>query len=188
MRSAPRTRRRSKPSRLRVRYIRVNYAKADEELVKKVQEVLTERGTATWDERTNTIVVRDIARGRRQRRRAHHRVRHADSTGAHRGKHRRGDRGVRARSRRAVGLHLQFWASPEIGNASRQQLSGYGSVPAVSWRAVRTHPLRPRSRSLPTFRRRVWRRVLARPTTCFSGRSMVRPQSERASDGARASR
>jgi type IV pilus assembly protein PilQ len=48
---------------LRVRYIRVNYAKADEELVKKVQEVLTERGAATWDERTNTIVVRDIARG-----------------------------------------------------------------------------------------------------------------------------
>ncbi len=48
---------------LRVRYIRVNYAKADEELVKKIQEVLTERGTATWDARTNTIVVRDIARG-----------------------------------------------------------------------------------------------------------------------------
>jgi type IV pilus assembly protein PilQ len=48
---------------LEVRYLKVNYAKADEKLVKKVQEVLTERGSATWDERTNTIVVRDIARG-----------------------------------------------------------------------------------------------------------------------------
>jgi type IV pilus assembly protein PilQ len=48
---------------LNVRYIKVNYAKADEKLVKKIQEVLTERGSATWDERTNTIVVRDIARG-----------------------------------------------------------------------------------------------------------------------------
>ncbi len=48
---------------LAVRYIKVNYAKADEAMVKKVQEVLTERGTATWDERTNTIVIRDIARG-----------------------------------------------------------------------------------------------------------------------------
>jgi type IV pilus assembly protein PilQ len=48
---------------LLVRYMRVNYAKADEDLVKKVREVLTERGTATWDERTNTIVVRDISRG-----------------------------------------------------------------------------------------------------------------------------
>jgi type IV pilus assembly protein PilQ len=28
-----------------------------------VQEVLTERGSATWDERTNTIVIRDIVRG-----------------------------------------------------------------------------------------------------------------------------
>jgi len=48
---------------LRVHYVKVNYAKADESLVKKVREVLTERGTATWDERTNTVVVRDIARG-----------------------------------------------------------------------------------------------------------------------------
>ena len=48
---------------LGVRYVKINYAKADEALVKKVQEVLTDRGSATWDERTNTIVVRDIARG-----------------------------------------------------------------------------------------------------------------------------
>ncbi len=48
---------------LEVKYIKVNYAKADEKMVKKVQEVLTERGTTTWDERTNMIVVRDIARG-----------------------------------------------------------------------------------------------------------------------------
>jgi type IV pilus secretin PilQ/predicted competence protein len=48
---------------LRVRYIKVNYAKADEKFVKKIQEILTERGSATWDERTNTIVVRDIDRG-----------------------------------------------------------------------------------------------------------------------------
>lgn len=48
---------------LKVRYIKVNYAKADEKFVKKVQEILTDRGTATWDERTNTVVVRDIDKG-----------------------------------------------------------------------------------------------------------------------------
>jgi type IV pilus assembly protein PilQ len=48
---------------LQVRYVKVNYAKADEKLVKKVQEILTERGSATWDERTNTIVIRDIGSG-----------------------------------------------------------------------------------------------------------------------------
>jgi type IV pilus assembly protein PilQ len=48
---------------LRVKYIRVNYARADEALVDKVKGVLTERGAATFDERTNTIIVRDIARG-----------------------------------------------------------------------------------------------------------------------------
>jgi type IV pilus assembly protein PilQ len=48
---------------LRVRYVKVNYAKADEKFVKKIQEILTERGSATWDERTNTIVIRDIDRG-----------------------------------------------------------------------------------------------------------------------------
>ncbi|MCC6763179.1 MAG: type IV pilus secretin PilQ [Deltaproteobacteria bacterium] len=48
---------------LKVRYIRVNYAKADEKFVKKVQDILTDRGVATWDERTNTIVVRDIDKG-----------------------------------------------------------------------------------------------------------------------------
>jgi len=48
---------------LEVKYLKVNYAKADEKMVKKVQEVLTERGTTTWDERTNIVVVRDIARG-----------------------------------------------------------------------------------------------------------------------------
>src|SRR4029078_10119637 len=48
---------------LEVKYLKVSYAKADEKLVKKIQEVLTARGSATWDERTNTIVVRDIASG-----------------------------------------------------------------------------------------------------------------------------
>jgi len=48
---------------LRVRYIRVNYARADDELVDKVKGVLTERGSVTFDERTNTIIVRDIQRG-----------------------------------------------------------------------------------------------------------------------------
>lgn len=48
---------------LEVKYLKLNYAKADEKLVKKIQEVLTDRGSATWDERTNMIVVRDIARG-----------------------------------------------------------------------------------------------------------------------------
>ncbi len=49
---------------LQLRYIKVNYAKADEKLIKKLEEkVLTERGSATWDERTNTVMVRDIGQG-----------------------------------------------------------------------------------------------------------------------------
>jgi type IV pilus assembly protein PilQ len=48
---------------LRVRYVRVNYARADESLIDKVKGVLTERGSVTFDERTNTIIVRDIPRG-----------------------------------------------------------------------------------------------------------------------------
>jgi type IV pilus assembly protein PilQ len=48
---------------LRVRYVRVNYARADDVLVEKVKGVLTDRGSVTFDDRTNTIIVRDIARG-----------------------------------------------------------------------------------------------------------------------------
>ena len=48
---------------LRVKYIRVNYAKADETLIEKVKGVLTDRGSVTFDDRTNTIIVRDITRG-----------------------------------------------------------------------------------------------------------------------------
>jgi type IV pilus assembly protein PilQ len=48
---------------LQVRYVRVNYARADKELVDKVKGVLTERGSAAFDDRTNTIIIRDIGRG-----------------------------------------------------------------------------------------------------------------------------
>ena len=48
---------------LRVKYVRVNYAKADEALIDKVKGVLTDRGSVTFDDRTNTIIVRDITRG-----------------------------------------------------------------------------------------------------------------------------
>jgi len=48
---------------LRVKYLRVNYARADESLIDKVKGVLTDRGSVTFDDRTNTVVVRDIARG-----------------------------------------------------------------------------------------------------------------------------
>jgi type IV pilus secretin PilQ/predicted competence protein len=48
---------------LRVKYVRVNYARADEALVDKVKGVLTDRGSVTFDDRTNTIIVRDIPRG-----------------------------------------------------------------------------------------------------------------------------
>ncbi len=48
---------------LGVEYIRVNYARADESLIGKVKGVLTERGSVTFDDRTNTIIVRDIERG-----------------------------------------------------------------------------------------------------------------------------
>lgn len=48
---------------LRVKYIRVNYARADEALVDKVKGVLSDRGAVTFDDRTNTIIIRDIERG-----------------------------------------------------------------------------------------------------------------------------
>ena len=48
---------------LRVKYIRVNYARADESLVDKVKGVLSERGAVTFDDRTNTIIIRDIESG-----------------------------------------------------------------------------------------------------------------------------
>jgi type IV pilus assembly protein PilQ len=48
---------------LRVKYIRVNYARADEVLVDKVKGVLSERGSVTFDDRTNTVIVRDVPSG-----------------------------------------------------------------------------------------------------------------------------
>lgn len=48
---------------VRVKYLRVNYARADEELIDKVRGVLTERGSVTFDNRTNTVILRDIERG-----------------------------------------------------------------------------------------------------------------------------
>lgn len=48
---------------LKVHYNKVNYARADEALIDKVKGVLTERGSVTFDDRTNTVIVRDIARG-----------------------------------------------------------------------------------------------------------------------------
>jgi type IV pilus assembly protein PilQ len=48
---------------LKVRYVRVNYARADDVLIDKVKGVLTDRGSVTFDDRTNTVIVRDINRG-----------------------------------------------------------------------------------------------------------------------------
>lgn len=48
---------------LRIAYQRVNYARADEAFIDKVKGVLTDRGSVTFDDRTNTIVIRDIQRG-----------------------------------------------------------------------------------------------------------------------------
>jgi type IV pilus assembly protein PilQ len=48
---------------LRTRYLKVNYAHADDALVDKVKGVLTDRGSVTFDDRTNTVIVRDIHRG-----------------------------------------------------------------------------------------------------------------------------
>ena len=47
---------------LQVRYIRVSYAKAAE-LQPLVETVLTERGSVSYDERTNQLIVKDIGRG-----------------------------------------------------------------------------------------------------------------------------
>ncbi|TMA53304.1 MAG: type IV pilus secretin PilQ [Deltaproteobacteria bacterium] len=48
---------------LRVKYVKVNYARADDSLLDKVKGVLSERGSVTFDDRTNTIIVRDIPHG-----------------------------------------------------------------------------------------------------------------------------
>jgi type IV pilus assembly protein PilQ len=48
---------------VRVKYVRVNYARADEALIEKVKGVLTDRGGVTFDDRTNTVIVRDIPKG-----------------------------------------------------------------------------------------------------------------------------
>jgi len=48
---------------LRVKYVRVNYARADDVLIDKVKGVLTDRGSVTFDDRTNTVIVRDITHG-----------------------------------------------------------------------------------------------------------------------------
>lgn len=45
-----------------VKYVRVSYAKASE-LRPLVETVLTERGTVTYDERTNQLIIKDIRRG-----------------------------------------------------------------------------------------------------------------------------
>jgi len=47
---------------LKVKYIRVSYAKASE-LQPLVEAVITERGTVAYDERTNQIIVKDIGKG-----------------------------------------------------------------------------------------------------------------------------
>jgi len=47
---------------LKVKYIRVSYARASE-LKEQVEAVLSERGTATVDERTNQLIVKDIMKG-----------------------------------------------------------------------------------------------------------------------------
>ena len=44
-----------------MRVVPVNYARADDALVDKVKGVLSERGSVTFDECTNTHLVRDIA-------------------------------------------------------------------------------------------------------------------------------
>jgi type IV pilus secretin PilQ/predicted competence protein len=47
---------------LQVRYIRISYARAAE-LRALVEEVITERGSVAYDERTNQIIIKDIAKG-----------------------------------------------------------------------------------------------------------------------------
>ena len=47
---------------LSVKYIRVSYAKASE-ITALVETILTERGTVAFDERSNQLVVKDVAKG-----------------------------------------------------------------------------------------------------------------------------
>jgi type IV pilus secretin PilQ/predicted competence protein len=47
---------------LQVRYMRVSYARAAE-LRALVEEVVTERGSVAYDERTNQLIIKDIAKG-----------------------------------------------------------------------------------------------------------------------------
>lgn len=48
---------------LRTKVIPVNYARA-KELVPLVKSLLSERGRVTWDERTNVLIVKDVAGSR----------------------------------------------------------------------------------------------------------------------------
>ena len=47
---------------LRVQYVRISYARASE-MQPMIENVLTERGSVTFDERTNQLIIKDIARG-----------------------------------------------------------------------------------------------------------------------------
>ncbi len=47
---------------LQVRYIRISYARAAE-LRTLVEEVVTERGSVAYDERTNQLIIKDISKG-----------------------------------------------------------------------------------------------------------------------------
>lgn len=48
---------------LKVGYVKVNYARADDALIDKVKGVLSDRGSVTFDDRTNTVIIRDIQHG-----------------------------------------------------------------------------------------------------------------------------
>ncbi|MDF1564910.1 MAG: type IV pilus secretin PilQ [Deltaproteobacteria bacterium] len=51
---------RKKLEPLKVRLVGVNFAKADE-MAKRVQEILTERGVVTVDKRTNFLIIKDVS-------------------------------------------------------------------------------------------------------------------------------
>jgi type IV pilus assembly protein PilQ len=78
----------SSSSPLETRLVPVSYATAAE--LPRAQELLSPRGTLSVDERTNTIIVRDVT-GNLNQIEELVRPRHADAAGAHRGAHRRGD-------------------------------------------------------------------------------------------------
>ena len=73
---------------LRVMTRSLSYARAEDLQKLLTQTVLSQRGSIQTDQRTNTLIINDLRRSARARRRAHHDARSSRAAGRDRGAHR----------------------------------------------------------------------------------------------------